>query len=113
MTLKVFNCKIQLSAEDIAYLDECCRKREISFSRLCSRLFTEIVASRLVLSVLDDDDRPDPKLRAVTPKRASPPPKSSATKFNYRATLAPAPSKEALRAEIARAVATNTAAIKI
>jgi hypothetical protein len=57
MVCPVFRIK-QLTPEQFEYLDACARIRNISTSRLCSRLLTTIADNQMVLAVLDDDSRP-------------------------------------------------------
>lgn len=52
------NLRHVLTAEQIAYLDDCARRRGISVSALVKRLFKAICADQMVLSILDDDGKP-------------------------------------------------------
>lgn len=47
-----------LTANELVYLDDCARDRNISRTRLVSRLMKVIAEDKLVLSVLDDSDAP-------------------------------------------------------
>lgn len=46
-----------------AYFEACARVRNISKTRLMNRLVAAIGRDQLVLSVLDDDSRPEPKAK--------------------------------------------------
>lgn len=46
-----------------AYFEACARVRNISKTRLMNRLINVIGRDQLVLSVLDDDSKPEPKAK--------------------------------------------------
>jgi hypothetical protein len=59
---------MELPDEQYRYLERCARIRRISITRLVSRLITVIASEQLVLSVLDDDSKPSPRLSGETSK---------------------------------------------
>lgn len=52
-------CHIELADDELQYLKSCARIRHLSTKRLVARLLTTIARDQLVLSVLDDESKPD------------------------------------------------------
>lgn len=52
-----------LPEEALRYLENCARIREISCTRLIERLVRQICTDQLVLSVLDDDSKPNRRMQ--------------------------------------------------
>jgi hypothetical protein len=52
-------CQVELPDPDLEYLQSCARIRHISTVRLVTRLIRTIARDQLVLSVLDDESKPD------------------------------------------------------
>lgn len=53
------NVNIILSEPAIEYLEKCARIRHISRARLMERVLKTVCEDQMVLSVLDDDSRPE------------------------------------------------------
>jgi hypothetical protein len=52
---------VEMPEDDLAYLQSCARIRHISTSRLVMRLIRVIARDQLVLSILDDESKAEPR----------------------------------------------------
>ena len=64
------NCAFNLTEAEMAYLSQCAKVRGISTTRLLERLVRLIARDQLVLSILDDGERPAPKRLPGEPTRS-------------------------------------------